>query len=128
MQDQRSAAERQSSEVRVPSPQEHRLTDSDSKASEEANRLAQDEDLDRAKAQGDHKRSEALRNHFSNVCIGLIYLATLLGGVMAIVYVLHLILPADLRFLSEQQLGEIKSMVFSGVVGAFVGQYFKRVI
>ncbi len=39
---------------------------------------------------------------------------------MSLVYVSHLLLPLDLRWLTEDELKHIHSMIFSGVVGAAI--------
>ncbi|MFM9978769.1 MAG: hypothetical protein ACKVOP_12085 [Sphingomonadaceae bacterium] len=41
-------------------------------------------------------------------------------GSLAVIYVLHLVLPPDRRWLSPDEVHHIHSMIFSGVVGGAV--------
>jgi len=47
---------------------------------------------------------------------------------MFAIYIHHLVSTNDWQWLSEERISQIKSMLFSGAVGGFIVQYFKKVL
>ncbi len=122
------AADEHNEEKRVPGPDNELARRHDVRSQAEAVALIEDRDLDQEKLVGDHERAEGLRGHFYRGCVAGLWVAMAAVLLMFCAYIYHVMAPASWHWLATEQVNQIKSMLFSGAVGGFIAQYFKKVL
>lgn len=99
----------------------------DRKDENEAAALGDGRDLSREKEIARHDRSEGLRSILSKGCGIIICFSIICIIVMSASYIFHMTMPDHWQYLSEMQLENIKSSLFSGAVGAFIVKYLENI-
>lgn len=127
MSEQRSVAA-QTATQRVPGPDSGFAVRRDAAAEAEALAFTEGRDLAQEKLVGDHERAEGLRGHFYKGCVVGLWVAMFAVLLMFSAYVYHVVAPDKYQWLTADQANQIKSMLFSGAVGGFIMQYFKRTL
>ncbi len=77
-------------------------------------------------AELEHGRTQRFRDAFEHVAIG----ALLVGGciilALAVIWALHLVLPANKRWLTAEDLTHIQTLLTAGVLVGVVSSHFKK--
>ena len=77
-------------------------------------------------AQSEHKRTERFRDHFERLAIFALWLFAIAIAGIAGVWLLHMILPRNYRWLTTEDLSHIQSIVTAGLLVGVVGNHFKK--
>ena len=122
------AAREHNEEKRVPGPDNELAGKRDVRSQAEAVAIIEGRDLDQEKLVGDHERAEGLRGHFYRGCVAGLWVAMSAVLLMFCAYIYYIIASESWHWLAADQVSQIKSMLFSGAVGGFIAQYFKKVL
>ena len=74
----------------------------------------------------EHDRSERFRNHFERLAIVALWSMAIAILLIAAVWLLHMILPAERRWLTTEDLSHIQSIVTAGLLVGVIGNHFKK--
>lgn len=74
----------------------------------------------------DGKRKERVKNVMNWVFIGFIIVASMIAVSVIAIRLIHLVLPAKQQWLTVDQIQGIDKLFFSGAIGGFLVNYFKR--
>lgn len=88
----------------------------DSQANREVNSWGRQDELSRVK----HDNALAIHKTIKFLIPGALILSFLGFAALTTIYVLHLVLPIDSRWLSADEVQHLHSMIFSGVVGGAI--------
>lgn len=86
------------------------------------------EELERQAIEGDHKRAQQKKWHLQRIVLIFYYIAFSLVILLIAPRVLHLVLPCDCQWLTDEQIQGIDKLLFSGAIGSFIGSYLKKSI
>ncbi|NIJ34301.1 hypothetical protein [Sphingomonas oligoaromativorans] len=75
---------------------------------------------------GEHRRNEKFRNHFEVMAICALWLTAIAVTGIGSVWLLHMVLPANRRWLSSEDLSHIQSIVTAGLLVGVIGNHFKK--
>lgn len=111
---------------RVPYIQPPDASSEDTKDDDEALAISEGRDLSKERAEAEHDRVERFHHHLSTGMIVGLWISMIALCAMGISWAYHMVTPDRWHYLSQPQLGDIKTILFSGGVGAFVAGYLKR--
>jgi len=72
-------------------------------------------------------RSERIKNVLNWVFVYFIIIASSVAIGTVAMRLVHLALPANLQWLTTEQIQGIDKLFFSGAIGGFIGSYFKKI-
>lgn len=75
-----------------------------------------------------HKRLEVLRKNLHQGAVVLIWIAMLALFSILVSWAWHLVTPEHLHYLGQNQINELKNILFSAALAAIVSDYAKKVI
>ena len=99
----------------------------DTKDDAEAMAFSEGRDLSKEKQEADHERFLRFHWHLSYGIIIILWIAIIVLSAMGLCWAFHMISPERYHFLDAAQLSDIKTILFSGGVGAFGSGDLKRV-
>lgn len=102
---------------------------SDTKAQKEEDQFGSKrsaEQLAEDAAELEHGRTQRFRDAFEHVAIGALFVGGCIILVLAAVWALHLVLPADKRWLTAEDLTHIQTLLTAGVLVGVVSSHFKK--
>lgn len=74
----------------------------------------------------EHGRSERFRNHFENLAVFALWVSAISIALVALVWLAHMIMPTSRRWLSNEDLSHIQSIVTAGLLVGVIGNHFKK--
>lgn len=84
------------------------------------------EELERDAARQEHGRNQRFRHHFEYIAIGALYVAAIailgIGGV----WLWHMAAPTRLRWLSQEDVSHLQSIMTAGLLVGVIGNHFKK--
>ena len=75
-----------------------------------------------------HRRREGVRQQVHVGALLLIWLAIIVSAGMLVTWGFHLLAPEGYHYLSPDQYDELKNVLFSALLAAFVSEYAKKVL
>ena len=98
----------------------------DSIAQREAVLIADGVDLEKDGKEQEHNRHQLFRNHVNKATIAIFWLivASLVVGIST--YVWHMVTPPSWHYLTDPQLGELKTVLVTAVSSSALTQYVKK--
>ena len=73
-----------------------------------------------------HKRDEKAKDHMHYAFVVFIWVAFITFIIVFVIRVLHFVLPENLHWMTLEQVQSIDNLIFSGAIGGFIGNYFKK--
>lgn len=111
--------------IRVPGPDKLGYNiDVDARAKKEADAYTKKRDLE--KVTNEHKRNEEIRDVISSGTLWLIRAIIFSVFITIIVVAFHHLAPENWQWLSEGQLADLRTVLFSGAVVGAVSSYVQR--
>lgn len=86
------------------------------------------EELEKEARSYQHRRRESIRDTLHKGAKLLIWIAIVILTTMVLFWAYHLLAPEHLHFLSTDQYNELKSVLFSAALSAFVSGYAKQML
>lgn len=71
-------------------------------------------------------RHQRFRDAFEHIAILALYVGAAAIGVLSTIWTLHLVLPADRRWLTAEDLTHVQTLLTAGVLVGVVGGHFKK--
>ena len=98
----------------------------DSIAQREAVLIADGVDLEKYSKEQEHNRHKSFRKHLNKATIAILWLivASLVVGIST--YVWHMVTPPSWHYLTDSQLGELKTVLVTAVSSSALTQYVKK--
>ena len=87
-----------------------------------------DADLEQEARTLQHRRREELRGNLHAGAVVLIWISIGILALMVLFWAYHLLAPDNIHFLSPEQYNELKSVLFSAALSAFVSGYAKKIL
>lgn len=72
------------------------------------------------------KRSKVFRDHFENIAICTLYLVSFVLGVIMLVWLIHLLTPQSLHWLSGEQIYTLQTILTGGALVGIASRHFKK--
>lgn len=113
-----------SAKKNVPSPDAASASDTDDMAAKEEQAHAKNLNLEKKTA--DHRRAEALRDLFGSGVHSIVSVVIVIVIVAIIVIAWHHLSPTNWRWLSDDNLAELRSFFFSGAIVGAISLYIQR--
>ncbi len=98
----------------------------DSRATEEALKIAAGDDLERDGKQREHKRHQKFRDHANIAVLILFWLIIISLGVGVMVFTWHLLTPACWHFLNDSQMEKLQTILASALLSSALTGYAKQ--
>lgn len=103
------------------------LYDGLSRQSQTGGPLVTREEIEAKTRQGDHKRSERIKDHLCDASVGIIWVCAIMIAVGVLVYAYHMFAPEKYLFLQPKKVDEIWGVLkLVGMTGA--GVFFGKKI
>jgi len=74
----------------------------------------------------EHRRKERVKNTLNWIFIGFIIVTAFIAISVISIRLIHLVLPANKQWLTNDQVQGIDKLFFSGAIGGFLASYFKK--
>jgi hypothetical protein len=74
----------------------------------------------------EHTRKQRVKTTLNYIFIAFIILTSLVAMVVICIRLIHLVLPPHLQWLTNDQIQGIDKIFFSGAIGGFLVNYFKK--
>lgn len=110
----------------IPSPL--RSKEDDSLALEEEKRLKKDRDLEKEEAEQDFDLKQSAKTVLVGTIILLIFILGLALAAGIIVWVAHILIPQDYRWLLPEEIDRLQQLMTSALLGMLVSAYGRRLL
>ena len=104
------------------------LSEPDKRAAELESAGFEREELEKEARRLQHHRREGVRNLVHQGAQALIMVAIAILVIMVATWGWHLLLPENLHYLSPTQYHELKNVLFSAALSAFVADYARKIL
>jgi hypothetical protein len=93
---------------------------------EQLSRNATPEQLERDAAEREHNRNQRFRHHFELIAIVALWIAAIAITSVGGVWLWHMAAPVGLRWLKDEDVSHLQSIMTAGLLVGVIGNHFKK--
>ena len=72
-------------------------------------------------------RRSDFKGHVHKVCVGALYTTSITYGLLALVWIWHLVLPIDCHFMPPENQATLRSLLFGTIIGGLASQFANKI-